>query len=307
MNIDNSSITKVDVRLIVSGPEMAELVSKSINNINLEADYNIIISSIIPTTDLDIAKKVAEGADIILIGGSGHDETYNILSSELKDEFNHVGLFNYNNIIDEDNRFDYDAAKTEILNAIIKAGLTYSLNIVNIHNLENKLLNLTRKYNNLLDDYNQLIEENKVANQNNIDLQDEISGLEDNISSLKSNFSTFKARYEDIHKKDILEIFRLETLWTEVFKEQMKDEEKIVMATDKFKPEEIIIGQGYIGARDKQSAIEWLKIVKTSLILLDKDGDSLKQELDDIKDSSADDSESASDYSISNSLGNFFD
>lgn len=307
MNIDNSSITKVDVRLIVSGPEMAELVSKSINNINLEADYNIIISSIIPTTDLDIAKKVAEGADIILIGGSGHDETYNILSSELKDEFNHVGLFNYNNIIDEDNRFDYDAAKTEILNAIIKAGLTYSLNIVNIHNLENKLLNLTRKYNNLLDDYNQLIEENKVANQNNIDLQDEISGLEDNISNLKSNFSTFKARYEDIHKKDILEIFKLETLWTEVFKEQMKDEEKIVIATDKFRPEEIIIGQGYIGARDKQSAIEWLKIVKTSLILLDKDGDSLKQELDDIKDSSAEDSEAASDYSISNSLGNFFD
>lgn len=307
MNMDNSSIGKVDVRLIVSGPEMAELVSKSINNINLEADYNIIVSSIIPTTDLDITRKVAEGADIILIGGSGHDEIYNVLSSELKDEFNHVGLFNYNNIFDDNNNFDYDAARNEILNAIIKAGLTYSLNIVNIHNLENKLLNLTRKYNNLLDDYNQLIEENKVITQNNIDLEDEISDLEDNVSNLKSNFSSFKARFEDIHKKDILEIFDLKKLWLDVFKEELIDEDKIVLATNKFKPDEIIIGQGYIGACDKQSAIEWLKIVKTSLILLDNDDGSLKLELDVINNKKPIDSEDTPDYNVSNSLGNFFD
>ncbi|MDO5849394.1 MAG: hypothetical protein Q4P18_07655 [Methanobrevibacter sp.] len=307
MNIDNSSVSKVDVRLIVSGPEMAELVSKSINNIDLETDYNIIVSSIIPTTDLEIAKKVADGADIILIGGSGHDETYNILSNELKDDYNHIGLFNYNNIIDDHNNFDYGSAKTEILNAIIKAGLTYSLNIVNIHTLENKLLNLTRKYNNLLDDYNQLIEENKVINQSNIDLEEEISNLEDTISNLKSNFSTFKARFEDIHKKDILEVFNLEKLWLEIFKEKISNEDKVVLATNKFKPEDIIIGQGYIGARDKQSAIEWLKIVNTSLMLLDNDYGSLKDELDDMNREENVDSENSSDFNISDNITNFFD
>lgn len=304
MNNSNSSVSKVDVRLIVSGPEMAELVSKSIHNVNLEADYNIVLSSIIPTTDFDIVKKVTNGADIILIGGAGHDETYNVFSSELKDEFNHVGLFNYNNIIDDNNNFDFDAARDEILNAIIRAGLTYSLNIVNIHNLENKLLNLTNKYNNLLDDYNQLIEENKVNIQHNHDLEDEVSNLEDTISNLKSNFSTFKARFEDIHKKDILEIFDLYELWSDLFNEELKNENKIVLATNKFKPDEIIIGQGYIGARDKQSAIEWLKIVKASLILLDNDGSSLKSELDNLDDENL---ENDSGMDISNTIGNFFD
>lgn len=285
MDVDNAT-DKVDVRLIVSGPEMAELVSKSINNIDLENEYNIIISSIIPTTDLNITKKVAIGADIILIGGYGHDETYNILYNELKDDFNHIGLFNYNNIIDNNNNFNYDAAREEILNAIIRAGLTYSLNIVNSHNMENKLLNLTKKYNNLLDDYNQLIEENKVLSQNNNNLTDEITNLEETISELKSNFSTFKARFEDIHNKNILEIFDLNQLWREIFKQELKNEEKIVLATNKFKPENIIIGQGYIGAIDKQAAIEWLKIVKTSLILIDRDDGSLKDDLDSIDDNS---------------------
>ncbi len=158
-----------------------------------------------------------------------------------------------------------------------------------------------------MDDYNQLIEENKVITQNNIDLEDEISDLEDNVSNLKSNFSSFKARFEDIHKKDILEIFDLKKLWLDVFKEELIDEDKIVLATNKFKPDEIIIGQGYIGACDKQSAIEWLKIVKTSLILLDNDDGSLKLELDVINNKKPIDSEDTPDYNVSNSLGNFFD
>ena len=91
--------TKIDVRIIVSGLDIAQLVSKAVNNIQLERNYNIIVSSIIPTVDLSIVKKVASGADILLIGGYGHDETYNILFNELKNDFNHIGLFNYNNMI----------------------------------------------------------------------------------------------------------------------------------------------------------------------------------------------------------------
>ena len=38
--------TKIDVRIIVSGLDIAQLVSKAVNNIQLERDYNIIVSSI---------------------------------------------------------------------------------------------------------------------------------------------------------------------------------------------------------------------------------------------------------------------
>ena len=40
---DNQTIEKVDVRVIVSENNMAEIVSKAINNVQLEKDYNIIV------------------------------------------------------------------------------------------------------------------------------------------------------------------------------------------------------------------------------------------------------------------------
>ena len=102
--------SKIDVRIIVGGLDIAQLVSKAVNNIQLENDYNIIVSSIIPTVEISIVKKVAGGADILLIGGYGHDETYNILYNELKTDFNHIGLFDYNNIIIEDESIDFKLA-----------------------------------------------------------------------------------------------------------------------------------------------------------------------------------------------------
>ena len=69
--MDNS--LKVDVRIIVSNLNISEVISKAIINANLES-YNVIVSSIIPTNDLEIAKKVANGADIILIGDYGEQQ-----------------------------------------------------------------------------------------------------------------------------------------------------------------------------------------------------------------------------------------
>ena len=123
MESDNHD-SKIDVRIIVGGLDIAQLVSKAVNNIQLENDYNIIVSSIIPTLELSIVKKVASGADILLIGGYGQDETYNLLFNELKTDFNHVGLFDYNGIFIEDGSIDFKLAEKEILNSIIKSTLS---------------------------------------------------------------------------------------------------------------------------------------------------------------------------------------
>jgi predicted nuclease with TOPRIM domain len=291
--------SKIDVRIIVQGLDIAQLVSKAVNNIQLEQDYNIIVSSIIPTTELSIVKKVASGADILLIGGYGHDETYNILFNELKTDFNHVGLFDYNNIIIEDESIDFRLAEKEILNSIIKSTLSYSLNLINIHTLENKLMKVTHNYNNLLDDYNKLIKENEVLSQENNELREDIDGI-------KSDFSAFKLRYEDIYLKEILEIFNLEELWQETFRQELKDEKRIVIATDKFKPENIIVGQNYIAAENKSKAIEWLNIVRTALIFVDDNAEDLKKELNE---SNVEEKvpEVREDYDIPNNFENFWD
>ncbi|WP_407393968.1 hypothetical protein [Methanobrevibacter sp.] len=290
--------SKIDVRIIVSGLDIAQLVSKAVNNIHLERDYNIIVSSIIPTVELSIVKKVAGGADILLIGGYGHDETYNVLFNELKTDFNNIGLFDYNNIIIEDESIDFQLAEKEILNSIIKSTLSYSLNLINIHTLENKLMKVTRNYNNLLDDYNQLIKEQEVLTQQNKELVEDLD-------EIKSDFSAFKLRYEDIYSREILEIFDLEELWQETFRQDLVDEERIVIATNKFKPDNIIVGQGYIAAESKDKAIEWLKIIRTALIFVDDNSDDLKKELDDTKETKI--PEVREEYDIPNTFENFWD
>ena len=178
--------------------------------------------------ELNIVKKVASGADILLIGGYGHDETYNILFNELKTDFNNIGLFDYNNIIVEDESIDFNLAEKEILNSIIKSTLSYSLNLINIHTLENKLMKVTHNYNNLLDDYNQLLKEQEVITRENSDLREDFD-------EIKADYSVFKSRYEDIYLREILEIFNLNELWQDNFHQDLVDEKRIVIATNKFK------------------------------------------------------------------------
>ena len=290
--------SKIDVRIIVGGLDIAQLVSKAVNNIQLENDYNIIVSSIIPTVELSIVKKVASGADILLIGGYGHDETYNILYNELKTDFNHIGLFDYNNIIIEDESIDFKLAEKEILNSIIKSTLSYSLNLINIHTLENKLMKVTHNYNNLLDDYNQLIKEQEVLTRENNELREDMNDL-------KSDYSAFKSRYDDIYSKDILEVFSLNDLWQDTFRQELSDEERIVIATNRFRPDNIIVGQGYIAAESRNKAVEWLNIVRTALIFVDDNEDDLKKELGSNDESKA--PEVIEDYEIPNNFENFWD
>lgn len=291
--------SKIDVRIIVEGLDIAQLVSKAVNNIQLENDYNIIVSSIIPTVELDMVKKVASGADILLIGSYGHDETFNILFNELKTDFNHIGLFDYNNIIIEDESIDFKLAEKEIINSIIKSTLSYSLNLINIHTLENKLMKVTHNYNNLLDDYNQVLKENEVLSQENNELREDID-------EVKSDFSAFKLRYDDIYSREILEIFNLNDLWQDTFRQDLNDEERVVIATNKFKPDNIIVGQGFIAAESKSKAIEWLKIIRTALIFVDDNSDDLKKELNEQKEEKI--PEVKEDYDdISNAFENFWD
>lgn len=290
--------SKIDVRIIVQSLDVAQMVSKAVSDIPLETDYNIIVSSIIPTTELSIVKKVAKGADIILIGGHGRDETYNILFNELKTDFNNVGLFDYNNIIIEDESIDFNLAQKEILNSIIKSTLSYSLNLINIHTLENKLMKVTHNYNNLLDDYNQVLKENEVFSRENKEL------LED-IEEIKNDFESFKLRYEDIYSREILEIFDLNELWQDTFRKDLTSQQQVVIATDKFKPDNIIVGQGYIAAQSKQEAIDWLKIIRTALIFIEENKEDLNRNLEEIQESKP--PEVHDDYEIPNNFENFWD
>ena len=159
-------------------------------------------------------------------------------------------------------------------------------------------MKITHNYNSLLDDYNKLIKENEVLSMENNDLHNDIDNL-------KSDFTNFKNRFEDIHNKDFLEIYKLDELWQEVFRQDLIDEEKIVIATSKFKPDNIIVGQGFIAAQSKNHAIDWLKIIKTALIFVEDNKEELTKELSSkrIKKSP----EVREDYDLPNTFENFWE
>lgn len=159
-------------------------------------------------------------------------------------------------------------------------------------------MKVTHNYNNLLDDYNQLIKENEVLSQENKELMEDLDGI-------KSDFNAFKIRYEDIYSKDILEIFNLEQLWQDTFRQDLVDEERIVIATSKFRPENIIVGQNYIAAESKAKAVEWLNIVRTALIFVDENSEELKKELN--RETEEKVPEVRDEYDVPNAFENFWD
>ena len=86
----------------------------------------------------------------------------------------------------------------------------------------------------------------------------------------------------------------------------LTDEERVVIATNKFKPDNIIVGQGFIAAESKSKAIEWLKIIRTALIFVDDNSDDLKKELNEKEEEKI--PEVKDDYDdISNAFENFWD
>ena len=94
-------------------------------------------------------------------------------------------------------------------------------------------------------------------------------------------------------------------MWQDTFRQDLTDEERIVIATDKFRPDNIIVGQGYIAAESRNKAVEWLNIVRTALIFVDDNEDDLKRELNSDDETKA--PEVIDDYEIPNNFENFWD
>ena len=99
----------------------------------------------------------------------------------------------------------------------------------------------------------------------------------------------------------------MEELWQETFRQDLVDEDRIVIATDKFRPENIIVGQNYIAAESKSKAVEWLNIVRTALIFVDNNAEELKKELNEENNREEKVPEVREDYDIPNTFENFWD
>ena len=93
-NMDNELNTDelVDVRIILTNLDHLEFLSKAVSNFDL-SNFNVNISSIIPTKDIEIAKNTVIGADLVLVAAENNAEgnrLYQDFKKSLKNEFNYI-------------------------------------------------------------------------------------------------------------------------------------------------------------------------------------------------------------------------
>ncbi|NYB26625.1 MAG: topoisomerase [Methanobacteriaceae archaeon] len=279
----------IDVRIIVEGASDVENISRAMQNIALGAEYHITISSIIPTTNTEIAKKVTSGADILLIAtdvDAPGRELAEKFTKILKDEVGHIERVKLPFGHDVE-YLDPAIIRAEIKNAIIRSGLISIANIKKFQEMEEELAEQEEEIKDLLLE----LEKNSTLNEKlfseNQRLSDEkeiinkkVTELNDEIKRIKQSYADIKNEYGLLKNRNIFETFSLTDLWKDTFNEDLDEEEHVYFITNEFKPENIITGQGFIAAPTRKDAADWLKIIRTVLIFYDSKIEVLKEEID---------------------------
>ena len=286
------AINPIDVRIIVEGASDVEIVSRAMQNIALGAEYHITISSIIPTTNPEIAKKAVQGADIVLIAtdvDAPGRELAEKFKKCLKDQVGHVERMKFPFGHDVE-YMDPSIIRKEIKNAIIRTGLTSIANIHKFRELEDQLVEsrenlveLTKEKKDLEIENQNLGSLNKELSDSNEKLSEKFNIVQDDLRNAKNRYADIKNKYQFIKSKQLFERFSLSELWKESFDEELNDKEQIYFISNEFKPENIIIGQDYIATATKEDAKEWLKIIRAVLIFYDSKIEDLKEEFTDEK------------------------
>ena len=282
----------VDVRIILTNLDHLEFLSKAVSNFDL-SNFNVNISSIIPTNDIEIAKNTVIGADLVLIATENNAEgnrLYQSFKKSLKNEFNYIEYLKLPSL-DELNGYEYgdfsdeNIIEDEIANSIIRGGLYSISNLSSINNSKRKYHELKNdfdgeslKYDKISKENELLIKESKSLREKNEKLLEEVRILQRELDQIKSDYSDLKSRFEGIHSKNSLEVYSLNDLWYDLFGEYLSQDvyKFILISTDNFRPKNLMIGQGAICAESKEDALDWLKIIKTAFILADTN----KQDLD---------------------------
>lgn len=281
----------VDVRIILTNLDYLEFLSKAVSNFDL-SNFNVNISSIIPTKDIEIAKNTVIGADLILIASENNAESHRLYQNfkkSLKNEFNYIEYLKLPSL-DELNGYEYDdyddnLMEDEIANSIIRGGLYSISNLSSINDSKRKYSELKKdfeeeslKYDKITRENDLLVKESKSLREKNEKALEEVKILQRQLDQIKSDFSDLKSRFEGIHSKNSLEVYSLSELWYDLFGEYLSQDvyKFILISTDNFRPKNLMIGQGAICAESKEDALDWLKIIKTAFILADTN----KQDLD---------------------------
>ncbi|RLF80196.1 topoisomerase [Thermococci archaeon] len=250
-------MTIVDVRILVEGASDVEVVSRALQGLALGSEYNITISAIIPTTNLEIAKSAVAGADLLIIATDADRvgrELAERMFRELSELVGHVERMKIPLGHDLEH-IDVELVRKEIKNTLVRAGLKSLQILPEYMALRNQLLDLKGKYETLMQENEKLKNDYQELEGKYGELLEEYSRLVEENNKLK----------ESLKKK--ANVFKISEIWKELFGEAEPPEERyIAEAIEKLNlGGKIIVGQGYIYSDDEDLVIELLRIVHLSL------------------------------------------
>ncbi|NJE02664.1 toprim domain-containing protein [Thermococcus sp. MV11] len=252
----------VDVRILVEGASDVEVVSKALQGLALGSEYNITISAIIPTTNVEIAKSAAAGADLLIIATDadrvGRDLAER-LYGELSEMVGHVERMKLPLGHDLEH-VDVELVKKELKNTLVRAGLKSLQVLPEYMALRNQLLDLKGRYDGLAEEHRRLKEEHENLIQTNEELRAENERLREENESLKALLENSR------------NVYRIDEAWKSLFPaEPVPDEAYIGRAVEKLGlAGKVIVGQGYIFAEDRNLVDELLRTVYLSLSIAEE-------------------------------------
>ncbi|WP_324736257.1 toprim domain-containing protein [Thermococcus sp. SY098] len=257
-------MTIVDVRILVEGASDVEVVSKALQGLALGSEYNITISSIIPTTNLEIAKSAAAGADLLIIATDADRvgrELADRLFRELSELVGHVERMKIPLGHDLEH-IDVELVRKELKNTLVRAGLKSLQLLPEYMALRNQLLDLKGKYD--------MLEQEKHS------LESQLQEIEQKYEQLRQEYQRLKEENENL--KILLDkrsnLVKIEEAWKQIFPgEEVPNEEIIGKAVERLGLQgRVIVGQGYIYAEEERLIEELLKIVYLTMTIAKPEG-----------------------------------
>ncbi len=285
----------IDTRIIVEGVSDVETLSKAIQDLALGSEFGVTISSIIPTTNVEIAKKSIIGADIVLIATDADKsgrELADRLFEELKGKEITIERIKFPKGHDLEHT-DLFLVSKEIKNSLVRIGLKSLKSI-------DKLLEKEKILNSLENDMFSLKSENEELNKKTMEFEQTLEGIESEkeiITKLEENLDRLnvekneielenseikkelaskgdrilelEARYKDLETK-ILNIFNIESYWSKVSNDEPPNVSEIRKAIEILDLDRVVASDDFIVSPSEENVYSVLKLIKMSRELKNK-------------------------------------
>ncbi|WP_457620585.1 toprim domain-containing protein [Methanopyrus sp.] len=276
---DGRRKSPVDVRVIVEGAADAETVSKVIQRMALGGEYNITVTSIIPTTHAHIARRTAEGADLVLIATDA-DKPGRKLAEKFQEELRGVvgRVERVKMPIGHDvEHVDLEIVEKELRNALVRAGLKSLREIKELREEIKELREeieekekLIEELENKESELEELREKLEEVKREKALLEEERDKLLDEVEQLRDRLEELE---EELRSDDRLRIMDLDSVCEEAELSPKDVESEVLEELGRELGIPIVVGSTRVAAPSKEDAVKVLKIYKLAREVVDSEGE----------------------------------